>query len=555
MRGTWQKWLDYMEQKEEGGNLTAYAIGGILVLILLAYYPVFNSHFVNYDDPSYVTANNHVKSGLSSDSIKWAFTTFYFYNWHPLTWISHMLDVQLFGLNPVGHHAISLLFHVANSFLLFVLFKRMTRATWKSLCIASLFALHPLHVESVAWVADRKDVLSTFFWFLTMLAYVVHASRPKVVTYTLCVLLFILGLMAKPVLVTLPFVLLLMDYWPLGRVRQGIFDTVGTSSVSPKMSPFYLILEKVPLALISLASVIVTYLAQKKGGALRADSSMIVNAGHAFVSYVRYVATLVWPSKLAVYYPYDIASAPAWQMAVAMAGIIAISILVMRVAKRLPYLAVGWLWYLITLLPVIGFIRIGEHAMADRYTYVPLIGLFILTVWGMTDLTERLRVDRTALAVLIIATIMICSVLTHLQTRRWHDSVTLFTHALEVTENNSLAHKNLGAALANQGDLLGALRHVSESLRIQPEPLEYVSQAWLYLQLGHYEKAAEACRNSIRMTPGEEKAHFLLGVSYIHLADYQSAVAEYRFLERSKSSYAHQLLDLLNRQRISLHVS
>ncbi len=541
-----------MEQKDEGRNRTAYVIGGILVLALLAYYPVFNSHFVNYDDPSYVTTNSHVKSGITGDSIKWAFTTFYFYNWHPLTWISHMLDVELFGLNPMGHHLSSLLLHLVNSVLLFVLFKKMTALPWRSLSVAGLFALHPLHVESVAWVADRKDVLSTFFWFLTMLAYVEYTKNPKAVTYALCILLFILGLMAKPMLVTLPLVLLLMDYWPLGRMREGISDTDGLNTGSAELSPSHFVLEKVPLVLISIVSLIVTYTDQKKGGALRTDSSMIMNVGHAFVSYIRYAAKMVWPSKLAVYYPYDPASAPAWQMAVATAGIIGLSMWVLRVAKRFPYLLSGWFWFLITLVPVIGFIRIGEHAMADRYTYIPLIGLFVMIIWGIGDLAERFRIHRRVLATSMIAIVLICSVLTNLQVRKWHNSLTLFTHALDVTENNSLAHKNLAAALAQQGNLVEALHHTSESLRIQPEPLEYVSQAWLYLQLGQYDRAIEACRNSIRMAPDNEKAHFLLGVSFIHLSNYPSAIAEYRFLKRTNSAYAHQLLDLLTRTGVPL---
>jgi len=541
-----------MEAKHEGRISPVYIMVGILLLVLLAYYPVFGSYFVNYDDPSYVTSNNHVKSGITADSIKWAFTTFYFYNWHPLTWISHMLDVQLFGMDPMWHHLTNLLLHIINSLLLFILFEKMTGATWKSLCIAGLFALHPFHVESVAWVADRKDVLSTFFWFLTMLAYVDYARKPKGVTYVLCALFFALGLMAKPMLVTLPVVLLLMDSWPLDRVRQRLPDADGTTAVSSKMSLAHLVLEKVPLALMSLASVIVTYLAQKKGGALRADSSMIVNAGHAFISYVKYAAKMAWPGKLAVYYPYEPAGDQPWQMVMAMAGIILVSILVIRAAKRLPSVAVGWFWYVITLVPVIGILRIGDHAMADRYTYVPLIGLFLLVIWGTSDLAKWFHIPGRALTVLMIAIITVCSVLTNLQARRWHDSITLFTYTLEVTENNSLAHKNLAAALAQQGNLVEALHHASESLRIHPEPLEYVSQAWLLIQLGHYEKAAGACRTSIRMAPDNEKAHFLLGVFHIHLGNYDAAAGEYRFLKRSGSSYAYQLLDPMSKTGIAL---
>jgi len=535
-----------METNDEGRISPAYIMVGILVLIFLAYYPVFNSYFINYDDPTYVIANNHVKSGITADSIKWAFTTFYFYNWHPLTWISHMLDVELFGLDPMWHHLTNLLFHVVNSLLLFLLFEKMTGASWKSLCLASLFALHPLHVESVAWVSERKDVLSTFFWFLTMLAYVHYTKKPKATKYMLCALFFILGLMAKPMLVTLPIVLLLIDYWPLERLRQGIPDTDGERNGSPNVSLSSLILEKVPLGLLSVGSSIITFLVQKKGGALSENSSLIANVGNALVSYTNYVIKMFWPSKLAVYYPYNPAATSAWQIALAAGGIIVVSVLVLLAAKHFPYLAVGWFWYLITLVPVIGFIRVGQHAMADRYTYIPLIGVFIVVIWGMSDLAERFCIPRRVLAILMVAIIVTCAVLTNLQARKWHDSITLFTHTLEVTESNSLVHKNLAAALAMEGRFAEALHHASESLRIQPEPLEYVTQGSLYFQLGHYEKAIESCKNSIALLPDSDKAHFILGVSYIQLRDYHSAIAEYRVLRNSNSPYANRLFNHLN---------
>ena len=521
-------------------------MGVFCVLIFLAYYPVLSSDFTNYDDPSYVTSNPQVKPGISLSSIWWAFSTFYSYNWHPITWISHMLDVEFFGLNPAWHHVTNLMLHVANSLLLFVLFRKMTGAHWKSLYIASLFALHPFHVESVAWVAERKDVLSTLFWLLTMLVYVKYARNPKPIPYARFTLLFILGLMAKSMLVTLPFVLLLMDYWPLGRLGHHSPGASGTNHVSRNMSFSHLVLEKVPLLLLSIASMIITYLAQRKGGALPPDSSLIVNAGHALVNYVKYAFKMLWPSKLAAFYPYDPAAISAWQIAMAMISLLIITVLALRGAKRFPYLPVGWFWYLGVFVPVIGFVRIGQHAMADRYTYIPLIGLFIVVVWGIEDLARRLHAGRTVLAGFMIVLFTICLVLTNQQTKKWHDSVTLFTHALEVTENNWLAHKNLGAALANQGKLVEALKHVSESLRIKPDALEYVSQGWLYLNLGSYEKAIEACKNSIAMLPNNDKAHFLLGVSYIHLKDDRSAIAEYTFLRNNNSPYASQLLSFLN---------
>lgn len=543
------------DRNDHGKKVTAYFIIPLLLLVFLAYYPILNSDFTNYDDPSYVTSNNHVKSGLSTQSIKWAFSTFYSYNWHPLTWISHMLDVQLFGLDPMWHHLNNLLLHIVNSLLLFALFEKMTGATWKSLCLAGLFALHPLHVESVAWVAERKDVLSTFFLFLATLAYVEYARNPKAVTYALFILLFILGLIAKPMLVTLPFVLLLMDYWPLGRLRQGTLDTDGANSISPRLSLRYLVLEKVPLVLISTASVIITYLAQRKGGALSADSSLIVNAGNALVNYVKYALRMLWPSKLAVFYPYNPAATSAWQIMMAIISLLIVSALVIRVAKRFPYLAVGWLWYLGTFVPVIGFVRIGQQAMADRYTYIPLIGLFVVVIWGIADLAKRLHVSRAALAVLIIVIFATCSVLMNRQTKKWHDSETLFRHALAVTRDNWLAHKNLGSVLAQQGKIEEALFNYSESLRIWPEPLAYVSQAWLYLRLGNYEKAIDACKNSIAMSPDNDKAHFILGVSSIYLKDFPSAIAEHNFLREINSPYALQLLNFLNQTRIVLPVN
>jgi cytochrome c-type biogenesis protein CcmH/NrfG len=384
-----------------------------------------------------------------------------------------------------------------------------------------------------------------------MLAYVEYARNPKGVIYVLFTLLFTLGLMAKPMLVTFPFVLLLMDYWPLGRLRKDIPDPDG-GRVSPKLSLLNLVLEKVPLVLISISSMIITYLAQKEGGALSANTSLMVNAGQALVSYVKYVLKMLWPSKLAAFYPYPPEATSMWQIVMATVGILIASVLVLRVRKRLPYLAMGWLWYLITFLPVIGFVRIGQHAMADRYTYIPLIGVFIVVIWGMSDLAERFRIPLKALAILMVAIIVIYSVLTSLQTRKWHDSITLFSHALEVTENNWLAHKNLGAALANQGKLMEALKHVSESLRIKPDAPEYMSQGWLYLNLGNYEKAIEACKNSIAMSPTNDKAHFILGVSYIYLKDYPSAVAEYHILKNSNSPYTSQLLSFLNHTGIVL---
>ena len=520
------------------------------LLVFLALHPVLENGFTNYDDPSYVTANPHVLEVLSADGIVWAFGTFHFYNWHPLTWVSHMVDVQLSGLNPTGHHLTSLLVHIINSLLLFVLLNRMTGAPGRSACVAALFGLHPLHVESVAWVSGRKDLLCTLFMLLAMLAYREYARRGKPAAYAFCVLLFAFGLMSKAMLVSFPFVLLLMDYWPLSRLRQVSPVAIGTDLDLQGGAPLRLVLEKIPLLVLSAASGIVTYLAQSAGGAMSANGSLYANAANALWSYLGYIIKMFWPVGLSVYYP--LASVPSWKVALALAVIVSVSAAAVRAAGHFPWLATGWFWYLVTLFPVIGIVKIGQHAMADRYTYIPLIGLFIVVIWGAAELGGRLRVPKAALTGAAVAVLAICSVLTYRQAQRWQDSVTLFRHALEVTENNSLAHKNLGAALANQGKYGEALQHVTESLRIQPEPKEYVSQAWLYLQFGEYGKALQACRNSIALSPGEEKAHFLSGISHVHLGDHRSAIQEVQVLRGLRSPYAERLDDFLRNSGIAV---
>lgn len=522
-------------------KISPFTIALVLaVCTLLAFYPVLQSGFINYDDPSYVTANSHVKAGLSFESIGWAFSTFFFYNWHPLTWISHMLDVQLFGLNPLGHHLTSLLLHIGNSILLFVLFRRMTNNTWKSAFVAALFALHPLHVESVAWVSERKDVLCTLFGLLAAMAYVEHARTARKGAYLLCAVLFMAGLMAKPMLITLPFVLLLLDYWPLKRLQPEGDCHFRSAPLSR------LILEKIPLVALSLISVVITVLAQKKGGALHGNNSLLHNAGNAAVSYISYIFNMFWPAKLAVYYPLHSVQLYSGKIALAAVILIAVTGAVIITGRRFPFLAVGWLWYLGTLVPVIGFIQVGEHALADRYTYIPLIGLFVILAWGGAALGERMRLPKAMLFGVALVILTACALLTNLQARRWHDSVTLFSHAVAVTEDNDLAHKNLGAALASRGQFEEALVQVTESLRIKPEPREYVSQGWLYLKLGKNPQAAQSCRQALALAPDDDKGHFILGLASIGLKDYHAAIAEYERLQALNSPYAVQLFEQLN---------
>jgi tetratricopeptide (TPR) repeat protein len=410
---------------------------------LAVYARVARFDFVNFDDPDYVTANPHVRAGITAAGARWAFTSVEAANWFPLTRLSHMLDVQLFGLRSGWHHGSSVLIHALAALLLFAFLDRATGARWRSAVVAGLFAVHPLHVESVAWIAERKDVLSAFFWFLTLWAYVRYAERPDARRYGLVLASFCLGLMAKPMLVTLPLVLLLLDRWPLGR--------------RPALR------EKLPLFALAAASAIATYLVQSGSGAVQ-PFPLGLRLENSLVSYAIYIGKLFWPSRLAVFYPYP-ASVPVWQAAAAGVAILGISVAVLRGYRAYPYLAVGWFWFLGTLVPVIGLVQVGAQARADRYMYIPMTGLAIALAWGAAELIR----NRKALAVLGAAACAVSVPLTWAQTAYWANSRTLFQHAIEVTQGNSLAHHNLGLALSElPGRLPDAIAQYREALRIQP---------------------------------------------------------------------------------------
>ncbi len=356
-----------------------------ILLIIAIYWQVGRFDFINYDDIGYITGNDHVKSGLTLKGLIWAFQTTGFSNWHPLTWLSFMLDIELYGLNAGGHHLTSVLFHIANTLLLFLLLRRMTAALWPCAFVAALFALHPLHVESVAWISERKDVLSTFFGLLALISYVRYTERLGRLWYLSALLFFIFGLMAKPMLVTLPFVLLLLDYWPLGRIK---FNSALVFSHPIKLARFFLCcLKKYRFSYLQRLPVCVTYYAQQSGGSLMPSDMFPLGSriANAVVSYVAYIGKMFWPAQLAVFYPYPDSFA-VWQVAAAAAVLVAIFIWVTVQIRKRPYLAVGWLWYFGTLVPVIGLVQVGGQAMADRYTYVPLIGLFIMIAWGGAEL-------------------------------------------------------------------------------------------------------------------------------------------------------------------------
>lgn len=434
----------------------------LVIATFIAYMQVLNYGFItSFDDTEYLTSNWNIKAGLTKESIVWAFSTSYASNWHPVTWLSHMLDYELYGLEPFGHHLTSLLFHIINTLLLFGVLLKMTGALWRSGLVAVLFALHPLNVESVAWVSERKNVLSTFFLLLTLWAYIKYVDKKNARNYLLVVLFLVLGLMSKPMLVTLPFVLLLLDFWPLKRFGE--------------VRPARLIFEKVPLFILLIGSCVATFIAQKSGGAIRFSefSSLYFRIANALVSYFEYLRNMLWPSGLSVFYPHPGNALPIWKPLACTIVLVVVTIWVVKEIRRAPYLAVGWFWYLGTLVPVIGIVQVGEQAMADRYTYVPLIGIFIAIAWS---LPEQIKTGKEKLLPIlsgIVVSLLIA--LTWIQVSHWKNSITLFKHAINVTDTKypgvATIHAFLGDAYHREGELDIAISEFKKSLDLDPANL------------------------------------------------------------------------------------
>jgi tetratricopeptide (TPR) repeat protein len=483
----------------------------LIMVTLAVYWQLQNFDFVNYDDPLYVYANLHVQEGLTSDSITWAFTTTHAGNWHPLTWLSHMLDCQLYGLNPGWHHITNLFLHIANTLLLFVVFRRMTGSLWQSGFVAALFALHPLRVETVAWVSERKDVLSSFFWILTMWSYISYTKHPAVNRYILVAFFLTLGLMSKPMLVTLPFVLLLLDFHPLNRFQ---LPASYSSTNSQKRSiAFRLVFEKIPLFVLVAMSSTVTFYAQRYTGAVVSLDVITLKAriANALVSYLKYIVKTLYPSNLAVFYPYT-GMLPWWKIAGTCLILVSISFLAVRAVKQSPYFAVGWLWYLGTLVPVIGLVQVGGQSMADRYTYVPLIGIFFIIVWGVPELMARLRYRKVWLTTSATFVLTVLMAMTWKQVGYWANSITLFEHTLRITSNNYIVHNNLGNAFYEQGRTAEAIEHYLQALRINPdhEKAHYNLGNALYKR-GRTAEAIEHYLQALRINPDHVEAHYNLG--------------------------------------------
>ncbi len=490
-------------------RLVVAAVCAALVLACFAVYGRTLSHaFVNFDDNLYVTENPQVQAGLHLQSAAWAFTTDKALYFHPLTWMSHMLDCSLYGLHPWGHHLTNLLFHSAASVLLFLALRLMTGALWPSAAVAALFAVHPLHVESVAWIAERKDVLSAFFWMLALGAYGLYVRRRGAVRYAAVTAAFVLGLMSKPMVVTLPFALLLLDYWPLGRVDR----TAPLGSVAGKTAG--LAAEKIPLFLITAVSCASTLVMQIGGNNLSFGQNVpfAARGANALVVYALYVVKMVWPSGLAVYYPHPLGR-PAWQIAGATVALAAITLFCLREARRRPYLIVGWLWYLGTLVPVIELVQAGKFSHADRYTYLPSIGVFIMAAWGVADLAAAWRVPRSAVAAASGVAIVMLTACAFVQTGYWHDNKTLFSHAVAVGQESSIAFTNLGKVAAEEGRYDEAKAYLNRALELDPGYGNALNDlGTLAVNEGRYDDAETLLKKALNLNQKDVEALYNLGV-------------------------------------------
>jgi len=533
------------EQAKKSLVLSIYF--ALAVSTLLVFWQVRNFDFVNYDDNYYVSENQHVLNGLTTGNIIWAFTTGHAANWHPITWLSLMLDCQLFGTNPGWMHLINLLLHIVNTLLLFTVLKKMTGSLWPSAFVAAAFALHPMHVESVAWIAERKDVLSTLFWLLTMATYLAYICRPVAFRYALTLVLFALGLMAKPMLVTLPFVLLLLDYWPLGRFAAP--RAVKTATIPDRRRVLYrIIIEKVPLLAIAAISSAITFLVQRAGGTVANIDVLPLNSriSNAFLSYATYIGKMFWPQNLAVFYPLEAeGSIPFRQVAMCALLLLVISILVIYFGGKRRYLIVGWFWFIGTLIPIIGIVQVGGQAYADRYTYIPYIGLFIIIAWGLPELLSKWLYRKIALGIVAAMVLTAMGIGTYRQVGYWKNNSTLFTHAVEVTPNNWLAYNNLGDEYGKLGRYQDAIESFKQAIRIKPDYAEtHNNLGFAYGKLGRWQDAVEAYKQAIRIKPDYADAHYNLGFAYGNLGRYQESIEAYKRAIRIKPDYADAYYNL-----------
>ena len=477
--------------------------------------------FVNYDDPKYVYENTKITSGLSMTGIAWAFTHIHSENWHPLTTISHMLDCQLYGLKAGGHHFTNALLHSIAAILLFLTLQYMTGAFWRSAFVAAVFAIHPLRVESVAWIAERKDVLSGVCFMLTLLAYVHYVRAPSIGRYLFVAVVFAFSLMSKPMLVTLPFLLLLLDYWPLSRIRDPSSDI--------RRRLLTLVVEKIPLIALSAVSSVVTFLAQRGAVGWTEQLPVLARINNAVVSYVAYIWQMLWPVKLAVFYPHPENRLQPWEIILSLLLLLGITAAAIALRKQRPYFITGWLWYLGMLVPVIGLMQVGWQGRADRYTYLPQIGLYIVAAWAVSDLTALWRRQRTILSAAAILTIAVLSWRAWVQTSYWRDSETLFMHALAVTSNNDVAENNLGIVFLRKGKLDDAISLLQAAVDLRPENSPaHENLAKALLQKGQVADALVHYRKLLELQPDNIEVHNIVGTVLIQQGHIREGVEEWQ---------------------------
>jgi tetratricopeptide (TPR) repeat protein len=511
---------------------------------LLTYSRALSNGFVEYDDETYITENPHVQAGLTRATIRWAFTTSAAGNWHPLTWISHAVDVQVFGLSPAGHHFVSIALHAVNAVLLFLLLCRATGAVGRSLTVALLFALHPLNVESVAWAAERKNLLSTLFFLLALAAYGVYVKRPSIQRYGLLALAFALGLMAKPMVITLPCVLLLLDFWPLTRVD------LKASPERPAISPrsfSWLLLEKAPLLALVMASAVTTLIAQRNSLAIMPLrvlplSWRLVNAIHG---YSLYLVKAIYPVGLGVFYP--LAAVQLWEFVGSVLLLIGVSVWAWRERKEYPYLMVGWLWYLGTMVPVIGLVQVGSQSMADRYAYIPLIGVFVMVVWRLADAADSFSLPERWRAVAVCAVLLVFAILTRRQLGFWQNELALWTHTAEVTSTNLVAEDNIGLALMDMRRYDESIVHFNNAIRIRPdEATPYIALVFV-LRDRDPKQAIKNGLTALSLTSDPKQRLAIegnLGIAYNHVGDYAHASETFQQVLKEKPAEATAIMGL-----------
>ncbi|MBI4852220.1 MAG: tetratricopeptide repeat protein [Acidobacteria bacterium] len=559
----------------------------IIILVFSIYWSVLGYPFIDYDDPEYILDNLYIQQGINFESLKWAFTAYYASNWHPITWLSHMIDYKLYGLNASGHHLTNVLFHTVNSVLFFLAFYFLTKSNeddfdeesriFFSALVAIIFAIHPLRVESVAWVSERKDVLSGFFAACLLVIYSFYIRNSNLKLYLVLMIIFSLGLMAKPMLVTLPFVLLLMDFWPLKR----FYNFKTNSFVNIKIA-IKLILEKVPLLILSLTSSLITLSAQKAGYSVISLESLPLKTRlfNSIISYIGYLEKFFFPINLSVLYPYTGDKIALWKVLIAFIFLAMVSLLAIKFAAKYPSFIVGWLWYLGTLVPVIGLVQVGSQSMADRYSYIPLIGINIIVCYLLADLMRTYLARKQLIILSTTILSLILMILSIIQLDNWRDSETLCYQALKVDSNNSTMHFMLANQLIKKNDLFQAKKHLEKSIEISPtfaraynslgvvfgkekdfsqainyykKALEYdpsLSETYcnlgiLYSRLGDYPKAIESLKNAISFNPNLTKAYFYLSISYLNIKDRDSALEQYKILQTIAPTEAAKLLPIL----------